>query len=407
MIKVFYKNQDVVWVLLLTVFAWVGIVDQYAEEYINASLVSAGTSFGVAKLFNATVSVLSTITLNIPVVGSIQIGELLDPLNDLVEDFSSVMKYAISSLLIQKFLVEILQTVHFKVFLLISGIAFVLTKYTLREYRSVAYKVFLFAVICKFSIAAVALGSSWVDKAFIDQVVQQENSVLESFPVSPDQLDETLDLSSEIKQQISTEIEAVEIEQQIMQTQLQALQRDAEDTQKKIADVDARVAELSDGKSGFASLFEKASEEKQSLREQRIVLRHQLKSIQYDMEETQDEIAESKETVSDLRDRLQGERSTFQSIRDGFNQVTVAAKDKITGFVSTLNQSMDHFLNLIALFVLKTVIIPLVFLVVIYKVFVRLWSGTPNTSVQCFRESIQQTSSEQSENQPDKSLPKS
>lgn len=394
MIEFIKNNRDLVLVALFVVFGWIGFIDQYAEAYINASLVSAGASFGVAKLFNATVSVLSTITLNVPVVGSIQIGQLLDPLNDLVEDFSSVMKYAISSLLIQKFLVEILQTIHFKVFLLLSGMAFVLTKYILKEYRTVTYKVFLFAVMCKFSIAAVALGSSWVDSAFIDDVVQKENAILEAFPVSPSQLDDTLDLSSEINKQIASELETAQLEQQLMQVQLDTLATEEAAKRQQIDEIDVTLAELSGGKTGFSALFEKASDEQQSLSAQRTVLAHQLKRIQYDIEATEDEISESKKTASDLRERLEGEKSTFQSIRDGFNQVTMAAKNKITGFVSTLNQSMDHFLNLIALFVLKTVIIPIVFLVAIYKVFVRLWGMTPVATVKGLQGAVVRPSSE-------------
>lgn len=393
MIKLMKQNRDLVLVLLLVALGWVGFIDQYAEEYINNSLVSAGTSFGVAKLFNATVSVLSTITLSVPVVGSIQIGELLDPLNDLVEDFSSVMKYAISSLLIQKFLVEIFQTVHFKVFLLISGIAFVLTKYAFGQYRAITYKVFLFAVMCKFAIAAVALGSSSVDRAFIDEALQKENATLEAFPVSPDQLEETLDLSREINKQIAAELETTQLEQHALQTQLQSLAVDEADKLEQIDEVERQIEAMSQGKSGLISLFEKVSGEEQVLKVRRVHLAHQLRSIQYDIKQVEDEIVTSQATVSDLEDRLENERSTFQAIRDGFNYVTMAAKTKITNFVDTLNQSMDHFLNLIALFVLKTVIIPLVFLIVIYKIFVSLWGVTPVSSVKRLRHAVEQTTS--------------
>lgn len=391
MTNLFDKNKDIVLVLALILFAWIGFIDRYAEAYINSSLVSAGASFGIAKLFNATVSVLSTITLNVPVIGSIQIGELLDPLNDLVEDFSSVMKYAISSLLIQKFLVEILQTIHFKIFLTLSGVAFLFTKYAFTNLRLITYKTFLFAVICKFSIAAVAVASSWVDSAFIDDVVQRENATLEAFPTSPDQLDEAIDLTSEIKEQMSVELQTSQTKYQLLEQQQQSLMLDEDDKQKQVDDINLKLAALNKGRSSFSTIFEADTEEQKTLKAQRAALLSQLERIQDDLEESEENLEDINENIADLQERLNGDISTLEAIKNGFNQITMAAKKKVTDFVSSLNQSMDHFLNLIALFVLKTVIIPLVFLVIMYKVFVKLWGMTPQSAVNRFRDEVEAT----------------
>ena len=392
MTNFFDKNIDIVLVLALIIFAWIGFIDRYAEAYINSSLLSAGASFGIAKLFNATVSVLSTITLNVPVIGSIQIGELLDPLNDLVEDFSSVMKYAISSLLIQKFLVEILQTINFKIFLTLSGVAFLFTKYAFTNLRLITYKTFLFAVICKFSIAAVAVASSWVDSAFIDDVVQRENATLEAFPTSPDQLDEAIDLTSEIKEQMTVELQTSQTKYQLLEQQQQSLMLDEDDKQNQVDDINLKLAELNKGRSSFSTIFEADTDEQKTLKAQRAVLLSQLERIQDDREESEENLEDLNEDIADLQGRLNEEISTIEAIKSGFTQITMAAKKKVTGFVSSLNQSMDHFLNLIALFVLKTVIIPLVFLVIMYKVFVKLWGMTPQSAVNRFRDEVEVTS---------------
>ena len=388
MLDALKRNKDVLIVLALVVFAWVGVVDQYAEQYINASLVSAGASFGIARLFNATISVLSTITLNVAIVGSVQIGELLDPLNDLVEDFSSVMKYAISSLLIQKLLVEILQTLHFKVFLSISGVAFLGTRFVFSRYRALAYKVFLFAVICKFSIAMVAVASSWVDEAFIDDAVQQEYAALEAFPASPDRLDEALDLSKEIKVQVARELESEQAKRQTLLLQSQRLMQDETDQLAQIDRVEEALAVASEGRSGFSVLFDKTAEER-ALERERDHLLTQLRRIQRNLNDVEDDLDHVDDDIAELQDRLKGEVSTFASIRNGFSRITLAAKDKVTGYVATLNQSIDHFLNMMALFVLKTMIIPLLFLVIMYKACVRLWGITPASAVTKAREAIE------------------
>jgi len=187
------SNSDILTVMFLILICWFGFIDQYAEEYINDSIATSLVSFGIAKAFNATVSVLSTITLQAPFIGSIQIGELLDPLNDLVEDFSTIMKYSISSLLIQKFIVEILQTIHFKIFLTLAGLAFIATKYIFRESRILSYKVFVFALTCKFSIALVAIATSFVSSTFLNETIEKENNTLNSFPIASSHLNQSHD----------------------------------------------------------------------------------------------------------------------------------------------------------------------------------------------------------------------
>ena len=50
-------------------------------------------------------------------VASFGLGEALDPLNDLVEQYSTLMKYAIASLLVQKLLLTITSNIVFKLLL--------------------------------------------------------------------------------------------------------------------------------------------------------------------------------------------------------------------------------------------------------------------------------------------------
>ncbi len=380
-------NRDMLAVMFLVLICWFGFIDQYAEEYINASIATSLVSFGIAKGFNATVSVLSTITLQAPFVGSIQIGELLDPLNDLVEDFSTIMKYSISSLLIQKLIVEILQTIHFKIFLTLSGLAFIATKYMFKERRVFTYKVFVFALACKFSIALVAIATSFVDSAFLNESIEKENNVLNTFPVSASKLNQSFDLTSEIKQQIKLDMDLKEEQIQLLSVEIDTLKEDKRITESDLVEIESRLDEQSAESSMINNLIN-PSDELKRLQQKRNVLRHELYMIESDMRDIQNDMKGHQNDYESLKEQYKNDNvSTLQNLKNGFNNLAFAAKNKIVGFVDSLNLAMDNFLNLMALFIFKTMIIPVVFLLGMYKVFKMIWGITPATTIRKIRAS--------------------
>jgi len=350
MINFVKSNRDMLVVMFLILICWFGFVDQYAEEYINSSIATSLVSFGIAKAFNATVSVLSTITLQAPFVGSIQIGELLDPLNDLVEDFSTIMKYSISSLLIQKLIVEILQTIHFKIFLTLSGLVFITTKYMFREYRILSYKVFVFALACKFSIALVAIATSFVDSAFLNESIEKENNILNTFPISSSQLNQNLDLTNEIRQQIKLDMDQKEEQILDLSIDIETLKKEKLNTESDLAEIEYRIEKQSADTSMINNLIN-PSDELKRLQQKRNGLRHELYMIEGDIEDLQNELDNYRDDYESLKEEYDNDNiSTFQNIKNGFNNLAYVAKNKIVGFVDSLNLAMDNFLNLMALF---------------------------------------------------------
>ena len=375
------SNRDMLVVMFLILICWFGFIDQYAEEYINSSIATSLVSFGIAKAFNATVSVLSTITLQAPFVGSIQIGELLDPLNDLVEDFSTIMKYSISSLLIQKLIVEILQTIHFKIFLTLAGLAFIATKYIFKERRVLTYKVFVFALACKFSIALVAIATSFVDSAFLNESIEKENNTLNTFPISSSQLNQNLDLTSEIRQQIKLDMDHKEEQIERLSIDLDTLKKDKLNTESNLDEVEQRLEKQSANTSMINNLIN-PSDELKRLQQQRNGLRHELYMIEGDIEDLRNELDNYRGDYESLKEEYDNDNiSTFQNIKNGFNNLAYVAKNKIVGFVDSLNLAMDNFLNLMALFIFKTMLIPVVFLLGMYKIFKTVWRLEPMPSI--------------------------
>ena len=77
-----------------------------ADNYLDDVFTRAGLSFVYARAINGIVSVLQSIVVEVS-FASINVFEVLDPMNDLVERFSWVMLAATGSVLIQKTLIEI------------------------------------------------------------------------------------------------------------------------------------------------------------------------------------------------------------------------------------------------------------------------------------------------------------
>ena len=90
--------------------AWLGSLDNLAKEYVESGLKRALVTFAAARTANAVISVLQETTVAISPGGvgvTTSPGQILDPLNALVEQFSSLMLAACVSLGIQRVLISI------------------------------------------------------------------------------------------------------------------------------------------------------------------------------------------------------------------------------------------------------------------------------------------------------------
>ena len=100
--------------LVIAALAISGVADDVSREYADDALKRALATFAVARTLNGVISVAqgTEVAVEPGGVGVVMTqGEILDPVNDLVERFSSVMLVAASSLGLQIILLEILSWV--------------------------------------------------------------------------------------------------------------------------------------------------------------------------------------------------------------------------------------------------------------------------------------------------------
>src|SRR3990167_4805526 len=90
--------------LLAVAMSWLGALDRTSSKYVDDALVQAFSAYTVARGVNAVVSVLQSVSVGGSLGASFAVspGEVLDPINDLVERYAAVMELSIASLLTQR-----------------------------------------------------------------------------------------------------------------------------------------------------------------------------------------------------------------------------------------------------------------------------------------------------------------
>ena len=100
----------VVALAVLVPLAWLGSLDSLAREHVEAGLKRALITYATARIANAVISVLQETSVAISPMGvgvTTQPGQALDPLNDLIEQFSTLMLAASVSLGVQLVLISV------------------------------------------------------------------------------------------------------------------------------------------------------------------------------------------------------------------------------------------------------------------------------------------------------------
>lgn len=94
---------------VLLAVVWIRPLDALAEQYTESGLKRASVTFAAARAMNATISVLQSASVNFQIGAgaSLQLGAVLDPLDDLVEQFSALMLAATLSFATQRLLIEV------------------------------------------------------------------------------------------------------------------------------------------------------------------------------------------------------------------------------------------------------------------------------------------------------------
>ena len=104
-------------IIILMAFSYT--LDVKGKELVDKSFTESVVVFGSAKALNAVISLAQGTELDLPFL-TVAIGEMLDPINDLIEQFSLVMLASMVSLGIQKIMLNFVTTDIYNYFLLFT-----------------------------------------------------------------------------------------------------------------------------------------------------------------------------------------------------------------------------------------------------------------------------------------------
>jgi hypothetical protein len=171
--------------LLLAALAlsWWGALDRVASERTHAALQRALVTFALSRTLNGVISVAQGTELAFEPAGVgvvISAGQILDPLNDLVEQFSWLTLMAASSLGIQLMLGDMFASAAVNWALTLSVIASVVALWwrpqLRRTLRASLLRLTATFVFMRFAIVLATLGTGLVDQYYL---MQREQSAVD------------------------------------------------------------------------------------------------------------------------------------------------------------------------------------------------------------------------------------
>jgi peptidoglycan hydrolase CwlO-like protein len=352
-------------VIFLVLLSWIGSLDRQSTDYVDGAIVQSTLAFAAARATNAIVSTLQSTTITMQVMAgvSVTVGEVLDPINDLVEQYATLMKLSIASLVIQKILLEIVSDELFKILFTVSGALLMISFYLKRDtFIGVFFKTFVFLAFLRFILVVTVLLNGAVSARFIEPKTEQELAHLNG-------MEEQLELA-----QLASNSSSVSAEEQAtLLASIAALESSVAEFEDELATVQERMAEIQadiDDVNGEMdasyTLVQQLNPFSADERLQRLQARveeleeilapeaaraNQLNSL---IEDSMSEISANQNTLAGRPDTLS------EYVSGGLSSITNAVS--LSNVVARVQEYVPSILNVMAYFMLQTLIMPLIFL---------------------------------------------
>ncbi len=170
-------KRKLAWTIIAIVaaaLAFSGLADDLSAEHADAAFKRALVTFAVARTLNGVISVAQGTEVAVEPGGvgvNFTVGQILDPINDLVEQFSSVMLVATTSLGLQNVLLDITGWWGLSGLLAVAGVVLIAVQWWPQPPQSrlptTAARVFLIALFLRFAIPVLVVGTNLVFDTFL------------------------------------------------------------------------------------------------------------------------------------------------------------------------------------------------------------------------------------------------
>ena len=170
------KRSKLIWsivALAVTAIAWSGHADNLGRTYAQETLTRALVTFAIARTLNGVISTAQGTELSLEPGGvgvNFHIGEILDPINDLIERFSVVMLVSTSSLGLQNVLLSMTAWWGLSALLSAAAIVALLTLWAPHSVpisARLAQRWLLIITLIRFAIPVLMITTTLVFNAFL------------------------------------------------------------------------------------------------------------------------------------------------------------------------------------------------------------------------------------------------
>lgn len=161
-------------VLVTIVLAFLPLTDDAGRAHVDEAFRRALVGYALARGLNGVISVAQGTEIAVQPAGvgvNFAPGEILDPINDLVERFSWIMMLATSSLGVQKVLLSMSAWQGLALALGAVGLLLVASRFAaphVGRLAPVLGRVFLFLLLLRFMMPAIAVANDWVYRTFLE-----------------------------------------------------------------------------------------------------------------------------------------------------------------------------------------------------------------------------------------------
>ena len=173
--------------IVASALAFSGLADETSSDYADAAFKRALVTFAVARTLNGVISVAQGTEVAVEPGGvgvNFTVGQILDPINDLVEQFSSVMLVATSSLGLQNVLLNITGWWGLTALLVAAALALVAVQWwplaPTSKVATTATRVFLVTLFLRFAIPVLVVGTNLVFDTFLAAEQDAATAALQS-----------------------------------------------------------------------------------------------------------------------------------------------------------------------------------------------------------------------------------
>ena len=350
-----------------------GALDDFAHGQVSDTTTESIGIYALARATNGAISVIQTSQVKVPFLASIQVGELLDPVNDAVERLSSAMVWAIGSLFLQSIVLEIAASPVFKWGFLALGVAAIsalllsgwersrnvfsrtlaISEVTLDGCQDLMIRAFVIAAIFRFIVPVFITISFLISQVMLESEINRNKESLSSFSA---QVAINTTLGSVDDQRLGEQKAHKESE-------LEDLKRSLTSLEKKSVKLDGRIDKLNEEAGWRVWLPEVIGG--RSPGKKLAAAKARREEIGHEMDQIQQQIEEGDEVLECIDRRLAGE--SCDSILEKLSNAGKTGFGRIAEIVGKAGDIASYTVKLLVAVVIKNIVFPLVFLMIAVK----------------------------------------